>query len=82
MVMTSMCEIVAYRRYSASIRVRIVDAVFSDMSITDRFDEVADPVFRELPEDIATQVVYVLLVAPDESDYDRKYEFENPDFYD
>ncbi|HVS36651.1 MAG TPA: hypothetical protein VMS17_13910 [Gemmataceae bacterium] len=68
----------AYRYNSASIRVRVVDKAFRGKSLVDR-DEMVAPVLKQLPEETYSDIMILLLLAPEEVDEDpANFEFEHP----
>jgi stress-induced morphogen len=68
----------AYRYNSASIRVRVVDEAFRGKSRPER-ERMVLPVLEQLPEETLSEVMILLLLAPEELDDDlMNLEFENP----
>ena len=75
----------AYRRNSASIRVRVIDPRFEGLSPEDR-DGMVEPILATLPEKIQGDIVTLFTIAPSELDLEcqslRQYlqnlEFEEP----
>jgi hypothetical protein len=68
-----------YRYNSASIRIRIIDAVYKGMDLTERDAEVWDVLQRHLSEDTFSQISLLLLLAPSEAKSSlMNLEFENP----
>jgi hypothetical protein len=71
-------EIQAYRRNSASIRVRVIDPDFSGISRAERH-EIIWRYLEKLPEAIQSQVSLLVLLTPSETTTSiAKLEFENP----
>jgi stress-induced morphogen len=71
-------EIVGYRQNSVSIRIRIVDPDFANISRTDRHDTVWR-VLDELPEEIQSHLSTILLLTPDEKKKSfASLEFDDP----
>jgi hypothetical protein len=71
-------EIQAYRRNSASIRVRVIDPDFSGISRAERHDVIWRHL-EKLPESIQSQVSLLVLLAPSETGTSiANLEFENP----
>jgi len=69
----------AYRYNSASIRVRIIDKRFAKKSWTKR-EKMVLPTIRSLPEEIQLDIIFLLMLAPDEAEESpMNMEFENPD---
>jgi hypothetical protein len=68
----------AYRYNSASIRVRVVDEAFRGKSRPER-DKILRPIIQQLPEETFSDIMILLLLAPEEVDEDlMNLEFENP----
>ncbi len=72
----------AYRYNSASIRVRVIDPRFEEMSVLDREDLVF-PVIDKLPERTREDILLLLILAPSELRGRNRHmlvnqEFENP----
>ncbi len=71
-------EIEGFRQNSVSIRIRIVDPDFANVSRTDRHDEVWR-VLDELPEEIQSHLSTILLLTPDEKKRSfANFEFDDP----
>lgn len=71
-------DVEAYRFNSASIRVRVIDERFRDLSKPDREARVA-PLLRQLREELEADITLLLLLAPDElASSLMNLEFENP----
>ena len=70
-------EIAGYRQNSVSIRIRIVDPDFANVSKTDRHNAVWR-VLDELPEEIQSHLSTILLLTPEE----KKMSFANCEFDD
>lgn len=66
-----------YRRNNVSVRIRIIDPAFSDLSKAERGEKVW-PLLRKLPEDVRADITILLLLAPEEV----KGSFANADFED
>lgn len=58
-------EIMAYRQNSASIRIRVVDPDFANVSRSDRHDAVWG-YLEGLSEDVLSQISVLLALTPDE----------------
>ena len=58
-------QIEAYRQNSYTIRARIIDPDFQELSWTDRF-EIAWRLLENLPEDILSQMDLLVLLTPEE----------------
>lgn len=69
-------ECAVYRYNPASIRVKIVDAVFHGRSRGDRHDY-AMRFLRQLPEDVLAQISILLCLEPGESSF-LDLEFHDP----
>src|SRR5438132_7592979 len=68
----------AYRYNSVSMRLRIVNKRFKGMNRSKRFDLV-EPIIDTLPENTQSDLLLVLLLAPEEVDHSAgNYEFEHP----
>ncbi|MGE0607364.1 MAG: hypothetical protein AB7O62_09745 [Pirellulales bacterium] len=68
----------AYRYNSASIRIRIVHAMFEDKTKSDR-DRLVRAVIRTLPEETQSDITVLLLLTPEELDASMmNREFEHP----
>ena len=68
----------AYRYNPASIRVRVVDDAFRGKSLPRR-EEMVLPLLEQLPEETLSDVMILLLLAPEEVDESlMNLEFENP----
>lgn len=71
-------QVEVYRQNSASVRVRIVDAGFADVSKADRHDAVW-AFLQQLPEDQQAEISVLLLLTPDELEKSfANYEFDHP----
>ncbi len=71
-------EVTVYRQNSASVRVRIVNPDFVDLSKADRHDAIWQH-FKDLPEDVQSQISLLLLLSPDERGVSfANVEFDNP----
>jgi stress-induced morphogen len=69
----------AYRTVYDTIRVRIVDPRFQGKNRLKR-DKMVLPLIHALPDEIQTQIIFLLLLAPGEEDASiLNFEFENPD---
>ena len=75
----------AYRYNSASIRIRIIDTRFENLSRDDRLNLIEES-FQKLDPKYQRDIVFLLAIAPSEidqpptifRDYMRNYEFEHP----
>jgi hypothetical protein len=68
----------AYRYNSASIRVRVIDDSFKNMSKSDR-EKIVQPLLDPLPEKIQGDIMILLLLAPHEAPASlMNLEFEHP----
>ncbi len=68
----------AYQYNIASIRVRIIDDRFSEMSQIER-ERVVEPLLNSLPEDVQTTITLLLLLTDDELKGSlMNLEFEHP----
>jgi len=68
----------AYRYNSASIRVRVVSKKFAELENWQRHD-LADKIILTLPEEIQRDMIFTVLVTPDEvADSTKNEEFEHP----
>jgi stress-induced morphogen len=72
----------AYRYNSASIRVRVIDPRFKGLSNEER-DALVEPLLKELPEEIQTDIMKLLTLSPGETAGSlvrrlANLEFENP----
>ncbi len=68
----------AYRRNSASVRVRVIDPDFQGMDRVDR-DDLTWKYFESLPEDIQSEISMLVLVTPKERKTSlASLEFEHP----
>jgi|SRR3990172_179990 len=71
-------DVKAYRRNSASIRVRVIDDKFKGKSLLKR-EAMVQPVIRKLPEDIQSDIMMLLLLTDDEREESHlNLEFERP----
>ncbi|NLY00973.1 MAG: hypothetical protein GXY83_33200 [Rhodopirellula sp.] len=71
-------KITVYRQNSVSVRVRIVDPEFAEVSKADRHDAVWRH-FENLPEEVQSQISLLLLLSPDETGISfANVEFDNP----
>jgi stress-induced morphogen len=71
-------EIEAYRQNTVSIRVRIIDPDFAQVSRADRHD-VVWKLLDELPEEIQSDLSTILLLTPDEKQKSlANLEFDDP----
>lgn len=69
-------RVAAYRFNPASLRVRIIDPVFTGLTDAQRHDLVA-PALAELPAHLQGDIVFVLLRAPEEPGDARDRQFED-----
>ena len=70
--------VAAYRYNCASIRVRVVDESFTGLDWLERQEKVL-PFLRKLPRATQSDIVLLLLLAPEEvEDSGGNREFENP----
>lgn len=68
-------KIDVYRQNSASIRIRIIDPDFKGKDHVDRDSELWK-IVSELPEEVQSQITFLLLLTPDET----ATSFANSDF--
>ncbi len=69
----------AYRYNSASIRVRVVDEIFRKKNLVERDKLVAPILEKNLPEETYSDIMILLLLAPEEIDESpANFEFEHP----
>jgi hypothetical protein len=59
-------DVTLYRQNSASVRIRVLDSSFSNLSIGER-SKLVWPYLRRLPEDVRSQITVLLLLGHDEA---------------
>ena len=69
----------AYRYNPASIRVRIVDERFEGKS-TDKRDTLVEPLLEQLPENLQSDIMSLLMLSPSETSKSLKAELANLEF--
>jgi len=69
----------AYRHNSASIRVRIIDDRFRDMSREQR-DDLVEPILSQLPPALEADIINLLLMYPDEDKDSFRVFMQNSEF--
>lgn len=71
-------NIVIYRQNSVSVRIRVVDPDFANVSKSDRHEAVW-AFIKDLPEEQQSEISVLLLLTPEELKMSfANYEFENP----
>ena len=67
-----------YRQNSTSVRIRVIDAEFSELSKADR-GRIVWPYLRGLAEKVQGDITVLLLLSPDEAEKSLgNHDFENP----
>src|SRR4051794_37708357 len=71
----------AYRYNSASIRVRVIDPRFEGKTTEER-DALVEPLLEQLPEQIQTDIMNLLTLAPSEMAIPSRKSLANEEFED
>src|SRR5436309_3479803 len=68
-----------YRYNSASIRVRVTDERFAGTRFARRHDDLWDYISDRVPEDVMSEISFLIPVTPAEKDRDMSsFEFDHP----
>ena len=71
-------KIEVYRQNPVSVRLRVVDPTFKQLSRSER-SKVVWPILRQLPDDVLQEISFVILVPPEEETSSMSSrEFDDP----
>lgn len=71
-------QVTVYRYNPVSIRIRVIDPDFHDLSRADR-EDIVWKILEKLPEEVVSDISVCLLITPDEkADSLMNFEFDHP----